>query len=192
MEAVTTASPFISAYTTTRNCDVMGYPYIQSIKSMKAFAQEVVVLDTSDGTDNTLMNLLIQLNNIPGIKIVHEEGWDWTVPNHGVMDGQAKARARSLCDGDFLWQFDVDEIVHEDHAKLIPVLCKPELFKDAPLLALPVVEFWGSSGVVRLDVNLWKWRLSVNDPRIVHGIPKSHRNYDAKSGLMYAHPGTDG
>ena len=47
----------ISAYCTTRNCDEMEYPYLESIRSHLAFADEVGVYDTSNGKDKTLATL---------------------------------------------------------------------------------------------------------------------------------------
>ena len=46
------------------------------------------------------------------------------------------------------------------------------------LVCLPVIEFWGDKGKVRIDVNPWKWRLSRNRPHITHGIPKDLRRFD--------------
>ena len=65
------------------------------------------------------------------------------------------------------------------------------LSKPIHLLALPVVEYWGSIEKVRMDINPWKWRLSRNVPYITHGIPVEFRNYD-DDGELHALPGTDG
>ena len=58
-------------------------------------------------------------------------------------------------------------------------------------MSLPVVEFWGSKEKVRCDINPWKWRLSLNDKNITHGIPGHLRKTD-ESGNLYAALGTDG
>lgn len=157
---------------------------------MLAFADEVVVLDTSDGTDGTLTKLLEMAVNDPRVKVFMDASIDWTVPNHGILDGKTKAIARSKCKGDFLWQFDCDEVVHElDAPKIRPFLQQSNYLQQCPIVALPVTEFWGSQGKVRVDVNPWKARLSRNLPDITHGIPIQLRRQF--NGLDYASPGTD-
>jgi hypothetical protein len=53
-----------------------------------------------------------------------------------------------------------------------------------------LVEYWGSSGKIRCDINPWKERLSINHPNIVHGIPGQLRKVE--NGLLYSHHGSDG
>ena len=62
--------------------------------------------------------------------------------------------------------------------------------KHTQLISLPVIEYWGNQGKVRMDINPWKWRLSRNKPNITHGIPKHLRKTD-EDGNIYALPGTD-
>jgi hypothetical protein len=181
----------ISAYCTTRNAKEMEYPFIESITSHLAFADEVIVYDTSDGSDDTLDELNSLSEQHKNLKIYHDGSIDWKLPNKGVYDGQTKALARKKCTGDVLWQFDIDEIVHESQVSLIKVLAKSVNDQnDFSLLALPVIDYWGREGRARLDVTPWKWRLSKNDPDITHGIPGHLRKY--VDGLLYAHHGTDG
>ena len=67
----------ISAYCTTRNCDEMEYPYLASISSHLAFADEVVVYDTSNGKDKTLEWLNNLASREPKLKIIHSDKIDW-------------------------------------------------------------------------------------------------------------------
>lgn len=182
----------ISAYTTSRNCDEMEYPYMEAIKSHLAFADEVVVFDTSDGKDKTLEKLLVLAESEPKLKIVHSDKIDWSAPNHGIFDGQTKALSRKQCSGDILWPFDLDEIVHEKHAPMVRPLAEQFMAQNNyDILLLPVVDYWSKSGKARLDVTIWKWRLSKNKPDITHGIPAQLRNY-APDGLLYSMHGSDG
>lgn len=181
----------ISAYCTTRNAEEMEYPYLESIRSHLVFADEVVVFDTSDGKDKTLETLQELASVEPKLKVVHSDKIDWTAPNHGVYDGYAKTLSRKHCTGDILWQFDIDEVVHEKHVPLIRPLAETFQKQNAyDLMALPVVDYWGREGKARLDVTVWKWRLSKNKPDIIHGIPVQLRKFEA--GLLYANHGTDG
>ena len=181
-------NPTISGYTTTLNCIKQDYPFIQSIKSMIGFCDQVVVVDggSSDGTWEKLEDLASKNEKI----IIHRQPRDMNDTRFAVFDGLQKALARALCTGEFCWQQDSDEIVHENDYEKIKSLTK-QISKNMDLIALPVTEFWGSSGKVRIDVTPWKWRLSRNRPHITHGIPGNLRKFD-EDGKLYSLPGTDG
>jgi glycosyltransferase involved in cell wall biosynthesis len=180
--------PTISGYTTTMNCVKQQYPFEQCIKSMMNFCKEICVVDggSTDGTWEILQELAQQNSTIKIKQVVR----DWNHPRFAVFDGMQKAEARSMCTQEFCWQMDSDEIVHEDDCLKISNLAH-SLPKDASLIALPVIEYWGGLDKVRLDVTPWKWRLSRNQPTITHGIPRELRLTDA-NGHLYAAPGTDG
>jgi hypothetical protein len=179
----------VSGYTTVKNAVEMEYPFEESIRSVLAFADEVVVLNSSNKDDGTTARLNAMAEADPRVKH-HITAFPWDAPNHGIYDGESKASARKLCTGDYLYQFDIDEIVHEKHAEMIRPLIQRTDWNSVSLLALPVVDFWGRNGNVRIDVNLWKWRLSKNLPNITHGIPAHLRKIE--NGLLYAKHGTDG
>jgi len=178
----------ISGYTTVKDCISQKYPYEQSIKSMLGFCDQVVVVD-GGSTDGT-WEALIELAKLDDRVIIEQNKRDWDHPRFAVFDGLQKAYARSLCTGDWCWQMDSDEIVHEKDYERIKKLIK-QIPKSMHLLALPVIEYWGSAEKVRIDVNPWKWRLSRNLNHITHGIPQQLRREDEK-GMLYASPGTDG
>jgi glycosyltransferase involved in cell wall biosynthesis len=181
-------NPKISGYTTTRNCISQKYPFVESIQSLLGFCDEVVVVDggSSDGTWKKLLKMSEKNEKLR----VYKNERDWNSKRHAVFDGTQKALARSLCTGDFCWQQDVDEIVHENDYEKISRLVR-ELPRELQLLALPVVEYWGRNEKVRVDVNPWKWRLIRNLPHITHGIPSHLRKFD-DDGELYSMPGSDG
>jgi hypothetical protein len=129
-------------------------------------------------------------NNESGQLKVFQVERDWTHPRHAVYDGLQKAEARSRCTGDYCWQMDSDEIVHEEDYEKIVQLCR-NFPKEIDIISLPVIEYWGTVNKVRVDVNPWKWRLSRNEPHVTHGIPSELRREDS-SGNLYAGLGTDG
>ena len=184
-----TYRPKISGYTTTLNCASQGYPFIQCIESMLKFCDEVCIVDggSTDGTVDILDGLTKKHGeNKVRVKIIER---DWDHPHFAVFDGQQKAEARKMCTGDFCWQMDSDEIVHEDDAeKIIDMASKIPTGID--IIALPVIEFWGCAEKVRIDVTPWKWRLSRNNPNITHGIPRQLRREDENG--LYSAEGTDG
>ena len=180
----------ISGYTTIKNAVEMDYPFEATIRSLADFCDEVVVVDSSNKDDGTQGRLEALMDEISQLNVYQLE-IPWNAPNHGIYDGLTKAFAREQCTGDFLWQMDCDEVVQPNSRKQIEeVLQKTNFLKDVPLLALPVVEYWGGVNKVRIDVNPWKWRISRNDNKITHGIP-GYLRWE-KDGLLYSKPGSDG
>lgn len=174
-------NPKLSGYTHVFNAETGGYPYIESIKSMLGFCDEVIVVDggSKDGTVEKIKAI-----GDDRVQVI-ERQWDWEEPG---MDGMQKAFGRAMCSGEFLWQQDSDEIVHEKDYDKIRKLVKT-FPKDVNLLHLPVVEFWGDDKTVRTDRHSWKWRLSRNDFSITHGIVKHARLMDEKTGKVYSKKG---
>ncbi len=180
--------PTISGYTTVRNIETQGYPWRKSISSLLQFCDEVVVVDF--GSDDGSFELLSKWAEREERLKLHQRILDVSDPRFAIkVDGEMKAFARSLCNSDWCWQQDIDEVVHENDAPKIKGLAA-NMPKSIHLLALPVVEYWGNKGKVRVDVNPWKWRLSRNLSHITHGVPEELRLYD-DNGEMYAAPGTD-
>lgn len=171
----------ISGYTTTYN--INEYPFIESIKSMLGFCDEVVVLDgySDDGTYEVLEKLAKEDKRVQ----LYQNPWDFEEPG---IDGMQKAYARALCQSEFLWQQDCDEIVHEDDYEKIKLITK-RFPVQADILHLPVIELWGSPDYVTGRRHSWKWRMSRNKPDITHGINKEARLTDEKTGKVYAKQG---
>ena len=181
-------TPTLSGYTTTLDCEKNGYPWKQSIESMLGFCDQVIVVD-GGSTDGTWEQLVEWANSTEKL-IAHKEERDWSDKRFAIFDGAQKALARSLCTMEFCWQQDADEVVHEGHYdKMIDMM--KNFPKEVDIVCLPVVEYWGNKGKIRVDVNPWKWRLSKNKPHITHGIPRELRLTDS-NGNMYAKMGTDG
>jgi glycosyltransferase involved in cell wall biosynthesis len=173
----------ISGYSTAYNCEKLGIPYIESIKSMLGFCDEVLVLDgcSNDKTYEKLQELSQQESKVK----IYQNQFDWA--ECGV-DGMQKAFARALCENDFLWQQDLDELVHEDDYEKIKMITK-RFPTTADILHLPVVELWGDEKRVTGRRHSWKWRMSRNKPEITHGINKNARLIDERTGKVFAKEG---
>ena len=108
--------PKISSYTTVYNAIEGCFPYIESIRSMLGFCDEIVVVDgcSIDGTYEVLENLAKEDSRIK----IYQNELSFEEPG---IDGMQKALARAFCENDFLWQMDCDEIVHEDDYEKIKI-----------------------------------------------------------------------
>ena len=180
--------PTVSGYTTTRNCIEQAYPYQACIESMLEFCDEVVVVDggSDDGTWEYLQKWAEEESRLK----VHQVLRDWNHKRFAVFDGAQKAEARKLCTMEYCWQMDADEVCTPATKEKIKSFIQAWP-RAVELVSFPVVEYWGSKEKVRVDVNPWKWRLSLNVPHITHGIPKELRRFD-ENGDLYAAQGTDG
>jgi glycosyltransferase involved in cell wall biosynthesis len=178
---------FLSGYTTTKNVIKSDYPWRASVTSLLGFCDEVVVVD-GGSDDGTWEHLKSWAEHEEKLK-VYQVKRDWNDYRFAVFDGQQKAAARSLCKGDWCWQMDIDEVVHEDDYEKVKKLAR-QIPKSVKLVSLPVIDYWGKEDKVRVDVNPWKWRLSRNDIHITHDIPAQHRRYDEKGNVFSI--GSDG
>ena len=187
MESKLNYKPTISGYTQAYNCVSSAYPWRESIKSLLGFCDEVVVLD-GGSNDGTWEDLLGWSETEPRL-VVKQLKRDWDHKRFALFNGQQKAAARCYCTSEWLWQVDIDEIVHEEDYQKIKSLVST-LPKNVDLVALPIIEYWGGKEKVRVDINPWKWRLSRNKPHITHGLPGHQRLFD-EEGQMYS-AGSDG
>lgn len=179
--------PKIAGYTHILNPLTHGYPFVQSIKSMLDFCDEVVVVDggSNDGSIEKLRSALGSYEDLKSLRIITRK-WD---PDEPGMDGMQKAFGRAMVspDMEFLWQQDADEIVHHDDYPKIVDLCR-RFPADVDVLHLPVIELWGDDRHVRTDRHSWKWRLTRNNLRVTHGIAMQARMVTSE-GRIYAKEG---
>lgn len=179
--------PTISGYTQTYNVMKSAYPWRESINSLLGFCDEVIILDggSDDGTYEELQKWAAEDTRL----VVKQLKRDWNGKRFALYDGQQKAAARTLCNKEWCWQVDVDEVVHESDYDKVKILLR-QIPKPVKMLALPVIEYWGGSEKARVDINPWKSRLSRNDTHITHGVPTDHRRHDNDGNLFSL--GSDG
>jgi glycosyltransferase involved in cell wall biosynthesis len=181
-------SPTVSGYVTVRNATQMKYPWTATVESMLGFCDEVVVVDggSTDGTWESLQKWAEKEERL----LIKKIDVDPDSPSFAYeSDGKLKAAARSLCTSEYCWQMDADEVVHEDDYDKVRNLVR-SFPRYTNIVSLPVIEYWGSSEKVRMDINPWKWRVSRNLPNITQGIPSALLKVD-DDGYEYASVGTD-
>jgi hypothetical protein len=100
----------VSSFTFIRNASHLGYPIVESIRSVLPICDEYVV-NVGESEDNTLE--LIKSIGDPKIRIL-ETKWNDKMKVKGFVYGQQKTIAHYSCTGDWAFYLEGDEVVHED------------------------------------------------------------------------------
>ena len=132
----------VSAFTFIKNGEILGYPFIQSIKSILPIVDEFVI-NVGSGEDNTLE--VIQAINDPKIRII-QSCWNDNMKNRGYVYGQQKMVAQFNCTGDWAFYIEGDEIYHENDLDRIYMSMKENLDNpEAEALIFDFYHFYGNA-----------------------------------------------
>ena len=99
----------VSGFTFIRNGNLLGYPFIESIKSLLAVCDEVIVA-VGNSEDDTL-KCIEKINN-SNLKIL-QTNWNENMIDRGFVYAQQKMIAQFNCSGDWCFYLECDEIIHE-------------------------------------------------------------------------------
>lgn len=130
----------ISAYTYVRNGLKIGYPFLESIKSILAMVDEYVVVlgDSDDGSRSA-----IDAINSPKIKIV-DSVWDMNLRVGGKIFAQQSNMGLDNVSGDWIIHLQADEVIHEnDIEKLKNAIIKYNETSKVEGLLFPFLNFRG-------------------------------------------------
>lgn len=100
----------VSGFTFVRNARLLGYPAVQSIRSVLPICDEFIV-NVGESEDGTLD--MIRAIEDPRIKILSTK-WNENLLYRGFVYGQQKTIAHYNCTGDWAFYLEADEVVHED------------------------------------------------------------------------------
>jgi hypothetical protein len=163
----------ISGFTFVRNGQSLGFPFIQSIRSILPICDEFIV-NVGQSDDQTLA--MIQAINDPKIKII-ETVWNPHMRTKGYLYGEHKMIAQFACTGDWAFYLEADEVIHEQDLPTIVAAMQQHLEDpNIEALAFRYRHFYG-------NINTYAWspvwyRVA---PRI---IKRSVRSY-APDGLYW-------
>jgi hypothetical protein len=149
----------VSGFTVIRNAEIMGYPVVQSIKSILPLVDEFVI-GVGQSDDNTRQ--IIESIGDPKIKIF-DSFWDTSKTKGGLILSEKTNEALARCRGDWCFYLQADEVVHEHDLK--PIFESLEKYRnDAKVegLLFKYVHFYGSYSVVATARNWYR-----NEVRIV-------------------------
>lgn len=132
----------ISAFTFIKNGEILGYPFIQSIKSVLPIVDEFVV-NVGESEDNTLAQ--IQSINNSKIRIIKSK-WNDHMKDKGYVYGQQKMIAHFNCCYDWAFYVEADEIYHEDDLiKIKSAMQENIMDTNVEALAFHFFHFYGNA-----------------------------------------------
>ena len=141
----------VSAFTFIKNGQLLGYPFIQSIKSILPIVDEFII-NVGLGEDSTLDE--IKKINDPKIRIIQSH-WNDNMKNRGFVYGQQKMVAQYNCTGDWAFYIEGDEIYHENDLDRIYMSMKEHLNNaNVEALIFDFYHFYGN-GNSYLDSPGW-------------------------------------
>jgi hypothetical protein len=107
----------VSGYTFLRNARALGFPAVESIRSVLPICDEFVV-NVGRSDDGTLE--MIRAIDSEKIRILESE-WNDNMRDRGYVYGQQKMIAQFNCSGDWAFYLEGDEVVHEDDLATITI-----------------------------------------------------------------------
>jgi glycosyltransferase involved in cell wall biosynthesis len=99
----------VSAFTFIKNGHLLGYPFLQSIKSILPIVDEFVI-NVGMSEDDTLEMIKSLKDN--KIRIIKSK-WNDEMRDRGYVYGQQKMIAQFNCTGDWVFYIEGDEVYHE-------------------------------------------------------------------------------
>lgn len=135
----------VSGFTFLRNGEVLGYPFVESLKSLLLVCDEVIVA-LGQGEDNT--RALVEGIGDPRIRII-DTTWNEKMTDRGYVYAQQKMIAQFNCSGDWAFYLEGDEIIHEDDAPKIRAAMEKHLHNhEVEALAFDYLHFYGCPDLV--------------------------------------------
>ncbi len=163
----------ISGFTFIKNGEILGYPFVESIKSLLPIVDEFVI-NIGESEDNTLE--IIKNIQDPKIRIITSK-WNDKMQDRGYVYGQQKMIAQFNCTGDWAFYLEGDEVIHEnDYEKIINTCKKYKNDQDIEAIVFDYYHFYGNANSYLCSPGWYR-----KAPRI---IKNSIRSY-APDGLFW-------
>ncbi len=192
----------VSGFTFLRNGQKLGYPFVESIRSILPIVDEFVVAlgPCDDDTDKMLRAI-----GDPKIRILPTQWNERIQPDYsvkGFVYGQQKSMALFNCTGDWAFYLEADEVVHENDLPTIRAAMEKHLDDGrVEALAFDYLHFYGnantlvwSPGWYRSEVRVIRntipaWSSEALFFNVVVGHKKSRYPRAASAGATIYHYG---
>lgn len=143
----------VSGFSIIRNAVLMGYPIVQSIRSMLPIVDEFVI--GVGQSDDQTKELILSIND-PKIKIF-DSHWDTSKTKGGLILSEKTNEALARCKNDWCIYLQADEVFHEEDLPAISsALKKYESDPTVQGLLFKYVHFYGSYSVVATARNWYR------------------------------------
>ncbi len=163
----------ISGFTFLRNGTMLGYPYVESLRSLLQLADELVVA-VGQGLDDTVDQ--VRAIGDPRIRIL-ETVWNETMQDRGYVYAQQKMTAQFSCTGDWAFYLEGDEIIHEQDVPKIRAVMERHLKNpQVEALAFDYNHFYGAPNKLARSPGWYR--------KAVRVMKNSVRNY-SPDGLFF-------
>jgi glycosyltransferase involved in cell wall biosynthesis len=163
----------VSGFTFLRNGTLLGYPYIESLRSLLLVCDEVIVA-VGDSQDDTLER--VRAIGDPRIRIL-ETRWNEAMRDRGYVYAQQKMSAQFSCTGDWAFYLEGDELIHEKDAPALRALLEKHVGNPGvEAVVFDYLHFYGTPGQVARSPAWYRCA-----PRIIRN---SIRNY-SPDGLFF-------
>ena len=131
----------VSGFTFIRNGSLLGYPFVESIRSALPICDEFIVA-VGDSEDDTLAKIKAIKSN--KIRIIQTQ-WNEKMQDRGFVYAQQKMIAQYNCTGDWAFYLEGDEVLHEDDLPKIRSAMEKHLDNpEVEALAFDYLHFFGS------------------------------------------------
>ena len=192
----------VSGFTFLRNGQKLGYPFVESIRSILPMVDEFVIAlgPCDDGTET-----LVREIGDPKIRVIPTQWNERIQPDYsvkGFIFGQQKSIALFNCTGDWAFYLEADEVVHENDLPRIRAAMENHLNNgQVEALAFDYLHFYGnantyawSPGWYRSEVRIIRntipaWSSEALFFNVVAGHKKSRYPRAAHTGATIYHYG---
>lgn len=146
------SAPKVSGFTICRNSQKLGYPFIESLKSLAPLCDEIIVTleETQDGTKEQLLELQIKLKQQFQIDLkIIKTHWNMQNMKGGAELAVQTDIALSHCQHNIVFYLQSDEVLHEEDYTLIKQdLLMLEQHPEAQSLVFQWIHFYGDQHTI--------------------------------------------
>ena len=155
----------VSGFTFIKNGISLGYPFIESIKSIDPICDEIIInvgfddeaLSENDGT----FELIKQEFSHPKFKII-KSFWDPKLTEKGLVLSEQTNIALKECVGKYCLYIQGDEVIHEnDLANIQDQILKMDSYPDIDGLVFNYYHFYGNVDVIKHTRNTYRREVRV-------------------------------
>lgn len=156
----------VSGFTFLHNASVLGYPYVESIRSILPVVDEFIV-NIGFSEDDTLDR--VRSIDDPKIRII-ESAWNEKMIDKGYVYAQQKMIAHFNCTGDWAFYLEGDEVIHERDLPVIRRAMQQHVSNpQVEALVFDYYHFYGAPDRVAISPGWYR-----RAPRIIRNTIRSY------------------